>query len=165
LALAVPLSRFPSRVGGGSAFFVRPHKISGSTTPPGENKNKTHMTHKAYNPELVTVMKTFSAILKGSKEVQALFSKDPTGYTRRLIVESGIDVPQEFHSHAIKVGAELPAEPKRATIDRYVYVFRSSGLFEFKIVPGSPTGDDSIMQAPPGSGACCCCNCCVFEVQ
>ena len=25
LALAVPLSRFTSRVGGGSAFFVRPH--------------------------------------------------------------------------------------------------------------------------------------------
>jgi hypothetical protein len=28
LALAVPLSRFTSRVGGGSAFFVRPHHIT-----------------------------------------------------------------------------------------------------------------------------------------
>ena len=29
LALSVPLSRFTSRVGGGSAFFVRPHRVSG----------------------------------------------------------------------------------------------------------------------------------------
>jgi len=27
LALSVPLSRFTSRVGGGSAFFVRPHDL------------------------------------------------------------------------------------------------------------------------------------------
>ena len=29
MALSVPLSRFTPRVGGGSAFFVRPHRDSG----------------------------------------------------------------------------------------------------------------------------------------
>ena len=29
MALSVPLSRFTPRVGGGSAFFVRPHRVFG----------------------------------------------------------------------------------------------------------------------------------------
>ena len=29
MALSVPLSRFTSRVGGGSAFYVRPHRVFG----------------------------------------------------------------------------------------------------------------------------------------
>ena len=29
MALSVPLSRFTSQVGGGSAFYVRPHRVSG----------------------------------------------------------------------------------------------------------------------------------------
>ncbi len=33
MALAVPLSRFTPRVGGGSAFFVRPHRAFGYYEP------------------------------------------------------------------------------------------------------------------------------------
>src|ERR1035437_4446202 len=39
LALSVPLSRFTSRVGGGSAFYVRQHSC---TSQNNENKNPIH---------------------------------------------------------------------------------------------------------------------------
>src|ERR1017187_2042746 len=38
LALSVPLSRFTSRVGGGSAFFVRRHKRMSIPLPPSSQK-------------------------------------------------------------------------------------------------------------------------------
>ncbi|MNE24456.1 hypothetical protein D3C80_1177460 [compost metagenome] len=102
--------------------------------------------------------------MRKSPETIKALEKNPTNVIKNILLEKGVAIqnPELFHAHVIKVGEALPEEPLRATVDRYIYVFRPSGLFEFKIVPGTPDGDDSIMNGT--QGACCCCNCCVLVV-
>jgi hypothetical protein len=116
-----------------------------------------------FNEKLAETVKQFSATLSTSRDHIAEFEKHPTETIKTLLQEKGVTVsrPDLFHAHAIKIGDQLPSEPERATIDRYIYIFRASGLFEFKVVPGSKDGNDGVMSR---AEACCCCNCCVLEV-
>jgi hypothetical protein len=115
-----------------------------------------------FDSNLANVLQKFSASIRSSPQEASDFKKNPTSRAKAFLESAKLNIPYEFHAHAIGVGEALPAEPKNATRDRYIYVFRKSGMFEFKIVPGSPSGDDAIMTGR--DGACCCCNCCVVEV-
>lgn len=117
-----------------------------------------------FNNELASALAEFNDSLRGSADKKEAFVQNPTQSVKGFLVKKNIQVedPQLFHAHAIKISEALPSEPQRATRDRYIYIFRASGLFEFKVVPGSPTGDDSFMVNP--TGACACCNCCVIEI-
>ena len=117
-----------------------------------------------FNNDLADAVTRFSDGLRKSPEKRTSFEDSPTETLKTFLRNQGVGIPDPdlFHAHAIKVGDQLPSEPDRATRDRFIYIFRSSGLFEFKVVPGSPTGDDNIMKNP--TRACCCCNCCVVEL-
>jgi hypothetical protein len=117
-----------------------------------------------FNEELADALKSFYADISSDGTKSKTFSARPTETVTKYLNNKGVTIPDPatFHAHAIRVGGPLPVEPRRATIERYIYVFRKSGLFEFKIVPADPTGNDEFMLNP--SGACECCNCCVCEV-
>jgi len=118
----------------------------------------------AFNQKLAEAVREFSETLKTDRKKASDFKQHPTETIKEILTEKKITVPRPelFHAHAINVGEALPAEPEKATIDRYIYVFRESGLFEFKVVPGSPDGNDDVMERPM---ACCCCACCVLELR
>lgn len=120
------------------------------------------MNYREYDGDLAAALAQFSKVVREAETRRQEFRTDPTKSATEFLLSSDLTVPEMFHAHAIRIGDSLPSEPKRATIDRYIYIYRASGLFEFKIVPGSPSGDDSIMITP--TGACCCCNCCVIEL-
>ena len=120
------------------------------------------MDLSGFDKELADALADFNESVRSSSDSKEKFKEDPTVSARSVLAARGIKVADCFHAHAIAIGESLPAEPDRATKDRFIYVFKDSGLFEFKIVPGSSTGDDSIMYDP--KGACHCCNCCVLEV-
>lgn len=115
-----------------------------------------------FNNDLASAVKAYSDSVRQSPEGIKVLESNPTATIKDVLQKAGVKVkdPDLFHAHVIKVGDALPDEPLRATVDRYIYIFRPSGLFEFKVVPGSPDGDDSIMSKP--QGACQCCNCCVI---
>lgn len=118
-----------------------------------------------FNEDLVVVVKRFIDTLSTSPQARADLLADPTGAIKKLLSQQGVPIPEpadEFHAHVIGAGDALPEEPDRATRERYIYVFHANGLFEFKVVPGSPTGDDGFMRSP--KSACQCCNCCVLQV-
>ena len=121
------------------------------------------MDFSNFDNKLADTLQEYSRSMNDSEREKQSFKKDPTLSVKNFLESKGIEIPELFHAHFIQPGGELPSEPERATRERYIYIFRESGLFEFKIVPGSPTGDDSIMTSP--QGACHCCNCCVIEVQ
>lgn len=120
------------------------------------------MDFRKFDSDLANALQEYNHSIKDSPREQQAFKTNPTSSTEEFLKSVGIEIPELFHAHAIEPGDALPSEPERATRDRYIYIFRESGLFEFKIVPGSPTGDDSIMTSP--NRACCCCNCCVMEL-
>jgi hypothetical protein len=113
-----------------------------------------------FDDKLATVLGELARSVMGSDENRDAFKANPTEVATKFLKQKGLAVPELFHAHAVENGSSLPAEPELATKDRYVYIYRKSGLFEFKQVPGSPEGDDSIMTNP--QRACCCCNCCVI---
>lgn len=120
------------------------------------------MDFRDFDGRLASALGEYNHRLKNSSDERRSFEANATNSTKEFLRSKGIEIPELFHAHAIKLGDSLPSEPERATRDRYIYVYRQSGLFEFKIVPGSPDGNDSIMTKP--TGACCCCNCCVMEI-
>ncbi len=114
----------------------------------------------AFNKSLAEGLERFNTEIR-NKSIPG-FDRDPTAAAKSFLKDHHVEVPdpETFHVHVIKANEPLPQEPARATIDRYIYVYRESGLFEFKLVPGSPDGDDDMMKNP--TGACACCNCCVL---
>jgi hypothetical protein len=120
------------------------------------------MDFSNFDRSLAFVLQECYKEIKSSDSKVAEFKKSPTSILTQYLKSKGIDLPQGFHGHAIKAGDPLPEEPKRATVDRFVYIFRESGLFEFKMVPGARDGNDEIMNG--SFGACSCCNCCLMEV-
>ena len=112
-----------------------------------------------FNSNLAAGLQALHAQVIADRSALASFLADPTGVAKAFLAQKAIEIPdpETFHVHALKPGEDLPKEPQRATIDRYIYVFRESGLFEFKVVPGSPEGKDDFMYKP--TGACACCNC------
>lgn len=118
-----------------------------------------------FNHELAEAMQRYASKIRSSPELKSAFLADPTGELVKSLTRDNVEIPDpkdEFHAHAIGKGDSLPEEPDRATRDRYIYVYRDTGLFEFKFVPGSSTGSDDFMRTP--KGACHCCNCCVIVV-
>jgi len=117
-----------------------------------------------FNDDLATAVMSYCDSMRKSPEMIKALQDNPTAVIKNVLQKKNVQVehPELFHAHVINDGESLPHEPLRATIDRYIYVFRPSGLFEFKVVPGSPDGDDSIMRTP--GGACSCCNCCVLVI-
>lgn len=118
-----------------------------------------------FNKDLAEAMQRYALRMRSSPALVQAFKSDPTGEVIKALQAESVAIPEpadEFHAHAIQSGDELPEEPERATRDRYIYIFRESGLFEFKSVPGSSTGSDDFMRTP--KGACQCCNCCVIVV-
>jgi hypothetical protein len=136
-------------------------------TPTCVDTKETSMTtgtqlQSGFDSRLAESLSMLNLQLNESSDARKAFTADPTGVATAFLQEHGMEPPEMFHAHAIAAGETLPAEPDRATRERYVYIFRKSGLFEFKQVPGSPDGDDSIMANPRAN--CQCCNCCVMEV-
>lgn len=117
-----------------------------------------------FNQELATGLSRFNTHLRADKGAGDQLRKDPTSTVKQYLTGIGVEIPdpETFHVHIIGPGNPLPDEPERATIERYVYVFRADGMFEFRVVPGDPNGNDDIMVHP--TGACCCCNCCAIEL-
>jgi hypothetical protein len=118
----------------------------------------------AFNRELAEAMGEFRISIIGNSIALDEFKRDPTGVLKAFLTDGRVPIPTPdmFHAHAIKIGEQLPQEPEHATCDRYIYVFRESGLFEFKVVPGGADGNDDLMINP--QRACACCNCGCFEV-
>lgn len=117
-----------------------------------------------FDLELASALQDIASKIHADKNIRATFASDPTEAVVSYLKQKGISIPEKFHAHAVHRGNPLPEEPLLATVDRYIYIFRKDGLFEFKQVPGSPDGNDAIMDAPLVSGACACCNCCAIEV-
>jgi hypothetical protein len=117
----------------------------------------------AFNEPLAIGLQDLHRQLGVDRPLRDAFRGDPTGTARKFLRERGVQIedPDTFHVHALRVGQSLPQEPQRATVDRYIYIFRETGLFEFKVVPGSPDGDDAFMSHPTGACACCNCGCLV----
>lgn len=117
-----------------------------------------------FNNDLASAVKAYSDSIRQSPEKIKALQSNPTATVNDVLQKAGVTVsdPKLFHAHVIKAGDVLPDEPLRATVDRYIYIFRPSGVFEFKVIPGSPDGDDSFMSKP--NGACQCCNCCVIVI-
>jgi hypothetical protein len=117
-----------------------------------------------FDERLADELKAFNQQVRSNKGTVQEFSDSPTKTVKAFLTQRGFEVPdpETFHAHVIKAGDSLPDEPLRATVERSIYVFRKSGLFEYKSVPGSPGADDDFMYNP--TGACACCNCCVLEI-
>lgn len=117
-----------------------------------------------FDVKLADELKAFNREVRSNKGTADTFRQNPTGTLKAYLENRRFEIPdpETFHAHAINVGDTLPQEPQRATVERSIYVFRESGLFEYKSVPGSPDGNDDFMYNP--TGACACCNCCVLEL-
>jgi hypothetical protein len=117
-----------------------------------------------FNSDLAEGMRKFNELINAAPDQMERFKASPTETLKQFLSDRRVEIPdpQTFHAHAINSSEPLPQEPERATIDRFIYVYRKSGVFEYKVVPGSKDGNDDIMINP--TGACCCCNCGCFEV-
>ncbi len=111
-----------------------------------------------FDENLAKALQEFSIQVKKSESEKSDFIENPTNKVVSFLKNKGIEIPDMFHSHAIHEGNPLPKEPDYATRERYIYIFRKSGIFEFKVVPGKPDGDDSIMVEGLRSCNCCICN-------
>jgi len=140
------------------AYFDRLVRVSLQSSTDGEQRVEI-----AFDKGLADGLKSYYAQMRSAAAMASAFKADPTTEVKKYLESRGVKIPRPelFHAHAIGPGNPLPHEPERATIDRYIYIFRQNGLFEFKTVPGSPEGDDGVMSR---AGACCCCNCGCFEV-
>jgi len=116
-----------------------------------------------FDASLASTLQNFVRELRSDSKLQAKFVEHPTETVVSHLHANKITIPEMFHAHAVNRGNPLPEEPRLATIDRYVYIFRKDDLFEFMKVPGSPDGNDGILTNPQW-GACCCCNCCAIEI-
>lgn len=117
-----------------------------------------------FDERLASALQEFVTRLRGDDGLRAQFIENPTAAATSFLQKKGATVPTTFHAHAVSRGNPLPEEPRLATVDRFIYIFRKDGLFEFKQVPGSPDGDDAVLSGLPHLGACACCNCCAVEI-
>ena len=117
-----------------------------------------------FDDNLASALEDFVVHLRADAKVMEKFAKQPTETVVAHMRAKGARVPDMFHAHAVHRGNPLPEEPRLATTERYIYIFRKDGMFEFKRVPGSPHGDDAVLQSPAAMGACACCNCCAVEI-
>lgn len=113
---------------------------------------------------LAEALQKFNVSLRSDPEAMTRFKQHPTREVKAFLTASGVAIPTPnwFHAHAIPHGGHLPREPKRAKVDRYIYFFRESGLFQYKQVPASPNGSNEFMENP--KCACDCCSCVSIEM-
>ena len=83
MALAVPLSRFTPRVGGGSAFFVRPQQLHFMSTNPASDRAKQlesssiewlRLEHERLLREIARLETTREEVIRAEKEQFAAIS-------------------------------------------------------------------------------------------
>ena len=116
-----------------------------------------------FNAAFATALCDYAEKVRSSPRILNEFKSKPTESVIAFLKEKGIEVPEEFHAHAVHRNNPLPEEPWLAKCDRHIYICRENGLFEFKFVPGSPEGDDSILNGSRGACACCNCGCIVVS--
>lgn len=116
-----------------------------------------------FDSNLASALQSFVDKLRSDVRLKTTFVQSPTETVVSHLEIMKVGIPKMFHAHAVHRGNPLPEEPRLATIERNVYIFRKDGLFEYKRVPGSPDGDDAVLTNIQ-LGACACCNCCAVEV-
>jgi len=112
-----------------------------------------------FNDELANALRIFADTVRNSNQRTSQFSNEPTKVATKFLEDEGLEIPFGFHAHAVSSLSDLPEEPELATRERYIYVYGKDGEFQFKRLPGSPSGSDDMFVSP--KGACQCCNCCV----
>jgi len=100
-------------------------------------------------------------ILEGTNEFD---KENPTHFIKGVLEESGLEIQEEFHAHAVMSGEGLPDERPHGTEDREVYFLKLDGSMEYHFIKGQSGGMD-MAELNKGVSCCHCTKCCVVEVK